>query len=314
MSTSLLPVIQTELNRYGLSIIFILGIIGNSFIIILFRKYRQNSCSMYFFWASIINNLYLLFAIPPTLYSINYGDLNSRSLIYCKLRYYLTNTLGQSARYFTILACIDRFILTTMNVRFQIFIQPTNVRYIMCIIFLFWHIFPIHILFSTTINNGRCNQFGLYYILHNIYLIIFVGFIPIILMSIFGYLTYRNVKQLQLRIHPISNHPIDDNQRESIIIRNRERELFYMVLGEVFIHVITILLYPFILLEISITTYMNVVKTIDRIRIENFIVTIATLMFFINIGSRYYIFFVMSKTFRKDFKKLLKLFYNRVIR
>ncbi|CAF5130943.1 unnamed protein product, partial [Rotaria sp. Silwood1] len=122
----LLPGIQPELNRYGLSMIFILGIIGNSFIIILFRKYRQNSCSMYFFWASIINNLYLLFAIPPTLYSINYGDLNSRSLIYCKLRFYLTNTLGQSARYFTLLACIDRFILTTMIVRFQIFIQPTN--------------------------------------------------------------------------------------------------------------------------------------------------------------------------------------------
>ncbi|CAF3428181.1 unnamed protein product [Rotaria sp. Silwood2] len=297
MSTSVLPVIQTELNRYGLSIILILGIIGNSFIIILFRKYRQNSCSMYFFWASIINNLYLLFAIPPTLYSINYGDLNSRSLIYCKLRFYLTNTLGQSARYCIILACIDRFILTTMNVYFQILIQPTNARYLMCIMFLFWHIFPIHILFSTTIINGRCNQFGLYYILHNIYLIIFVGFIPIILMSVFGYLTYRNVRQLQLRIQPISYSTV--NHRGSIITQSRERQLFYMVLGETFIHVITILLYPFILLEISITTYMGVVKSIDRIRIENFIVTIASLTFFINIGSRFYIFFVMSKTFRK---------------
>ncbi|CAF5029039.1 unnamed protein product, partial [Rotaria sp. Silwood1] len=97
MSTSLLPVIQSELNRYGLSIILILGIIGNSFIIILFTKCRQNSCSMYFFWASIINTLYLIFAILPTLYSITYGDLNSRSFIYCKLRFYLANTLSQSA-------------------------------------------------------------------------------------------------------------------------------------------------------------------------------------------------------------------------
>ncbi|CAF2627461.1 unnamed protein product [Rotaria sp. Silwood2] len=170
MSTSVLPVIQTELNRYGLSIILILGIIGNSFIIILFRKYRQNSCSMYFFWASIINNLYLLFAIPPTLYSINYGDLNSRSLIYYKLRFYLTNTLGQSARYCIILACINRLILTTMNAYFQIFIQPTNARYLICIIFLFWHLFPIHILFSTTIINERCNQFLVYIIFYIIFI------------------------------------------------------------------------------------------------------------------------------------------------
>ncbi|CAF0793868.1 unnamed protein product [Rotaria sordida] len=312
MSTSLLPVIQTELNRYGLSIIFIFGTIGNSFIIILFRKYRQKSCSMYLFWSSIINNLYLLLAIPPTLYSISYGDLNSRSLTYCKLRFYLTNTLGQSARYFVILVCIDRFILTTTNVHIRILFQPKNARYLMCITFLFWHIFPIHILFSTTIKDGRCNQFGLYYILHNIYLIIFVCFIPLILMSIFGYLTYRNVRRLQLRIQPI-DYPID-NHRENIIIRSRERELLYMVLGEVFIHIITILLYPFILLEIAITTYMGVLKSVDRIRIENFIVTIASVMFFINIGSRFYIFFVISKKFRKNFKKFFKLFCNRVIR
>ncbi|CAF4273800.1 unnamed protein product [Rotaria sp. Silwood2] len=131
-------------------------------------------------------------------------------------------------------------------------------------------------------------------------------------MGVFGYLTYRNVSQLQLRIQPI-RYPTDNN-RGSIITQSRERQLFYMVLGEAFIHVITILLYPFILLEISITTYMGEVKSIDRIRIENFIVTIASLTFFINIGSRFYIFFVMSKTFRKDFKKFVKLFCNRVIR
>ncbi|CAF4743260.1 unnamed protein product [Rotaria sp. Silwood2] len=150
---------------------------------------------MYFFWASIINNLYLLFAIPPTLYSINYGDLNSRSLIYYKLRFYLTNTLGQSARYCIILACINRLILTTMNAYFQIFIQPTNARYLICIIFLFWHLFPIHILFSTTIINER------------------------LLMGVLGYLTYRNVRQLQLRIQPI-RYPTDNN-RGSIITQSR---------------------------------------------------------------------------------------------
>lgn len=162
ISTNLLPAIQTELNRYGLSIILILGIIGNSWIIILFRRTRQKSCSMYLLWASVINNLYLIFAIPPTLYTLNYGDLNSRSIIYCKLRFYLTNTLGQTARYLIILACIDRYLITVNSVRFRNLTQSSTARYFIGFTFLFWHIFPIHIPILTTITNGRCSQFGLY--------------------------------------------------------------------------------------------------------------------------------------------------------
>jgi len=156
----------------------------------------------------------------------------------------------------------------------------------------FWHIFPIHLPVLTTIINGRCSQFGLYYILYYVYIIIFVCFIPIILMTIFGYLTYRNMRQLHLRIQPIDNH------RRNITVQSRDRDLLKMVLAEVIVHLITIFLYPLILLEIAITTYMGIVKSIDHIQIENFIMTIATLLFFINVGSRFYIFFVISKIFK----------------
>ena len=284
MSTSLLPVIQTELNRYGLSLILILGIIGNSWIIIIFRQHRQKSCSMYLLWASVINNLYLLFAIPPTIYTLSYGDLNSRSVIYCKLRFYLTHTLGQTARYFLILACIDRFILTTNTVRFRYLIQPSTARYFMILIFLFWHIFPIHIPVLTTIANGRCSQFGLYYIVYYVYVIVFVCFIPMILMTIFGYLTYYNMRQLHRRVQPIRT------REDFRTIENRDRDLLRMVLAEVIIHLLTTIGYPVILLEVAITTYLGMVKDIDRNRIENFITTIASLLLFINVGSRFYIF------------------------
>jgi len=114
-------------------------------------------------------------------------------------------------------------------------------------------------------------------------------FIPIILMAVFDYLTYRNMRQLHLRIQSIDNH------RRNITVQSRDRDLLKMVLTEV---IITIFLYPFILLEIAITTYMGVVKSIDHMQIENFIMTIATLLFFINVGSRFYIFFVISKIFK----------------
>jgi hypothetical protein len=57
MSTTLLPIIQAELNRYGLSMIFIFDIIGNTWTIILFSKNRQKSCPMYLLWASVIRGV-----------------------------------------------------------------------------------------------------------------------------------------------------------------------------------------------------------------------------------------------------------------
>lgn len=307
MSTSLLPTIQTELNRYGLSIIFAFGIIGNCWFIILFGRHQQKSCSMYLLWSSVINNIYLILAIPPTLYSLDYGDLNSRSLIYCKLRFYLTNTLGQTARYYIILACIDRYIITVNNVRFRFFTKPSTARYFMLFIFLFWHIATIHTPVLTTIMNGRCSQFGLYYIIYYVYLTLFVGLIPLILLSIFGYLTYYNMRQLHLRIQPFENN-------RQLAIQRRDRDLLIMVLFEVAVYIFTMLLYPFILLEIAVTTYMGIVKSTDRIRIENFIQTIASLLVFINIGSRFYIYFIISKPFRHDFQRFFKVLWNRVIK
>jgi hypothetical protein len=60
----------------------------------------------------------------------------------------------------------------------------------------------------------------------------------------------------------------------------------------------------------GIKTYMGVIKSTDRVRIENFIMTVASLLLFINDGSRFYIFFAVSKAFRKDFKQ----FWTRIIK
>jgi hypothetical protein len=60
-------------------------------------------------------------------------------------------------------------------------------------------------------------------------------FIPIILMAVFGYLTYRNMRQLHLRIQPIDNH------RRNITVQSRDRDLLKMVLAEVIVHLISVI-------------------------------------------------------------------------
>lgn len=310
MSTALLTIIQTELNRYGLSIILVLGMIGNTALIVIFLRQQQRSCALYFIWASVINNIYLLFAIPPTLYSLTYGDLNGRSLVYCKLRFYLTHTLGQTARYIIILACFDRYAMTTSyHVRFRFLLRPSTARYLIISVAVVWHLLPIHIPIHTTIVQGRCTQIGIYYIIHYIYIIIFVCFVPILLMGVLGYLTYRNLRQLHSRIQPV---PQQADRTHNI--RTRDRELLVMALAEVFVHVATMLLYPFVLLEISITTYIGLAKGVDRLRIENFLFNVASILFFISLGSRFYTFVLVSSAFRRDSKRCVIHVYERVVR
>ena len=58
MSSSVLPTIQVQLNRYGYSIFMVLGNIGNTFIAIIFSQQRQNACSIYLLTSAIVNMVY----------------------------------------------------------------------------------------------------------------------------------------------------------------------------------------------------------------------------------------------------------------
>ncbi|CAF3592161.1 unnamed protein product [Rotaria socialis] len=61
MSTSILPVMQSQLNLYGYSICLTLGNIGNIFIVIIFKQRCTNACSIYLMSSAITNSLYLTF-------------------------------------------------------------------------------------------------------------------------------------------------------------------------------------------------------------------------------------------------------------
>jgi hypothetical protein len=91
MSSSVLPLLQVQLNRYGLPLILILGNIGNVFITVLFSQRRRNSCSIYLWWAAVMNSAFITFNIPVSLYSTEYRNPTLDSLAFCKIRLYLSH-------------------------------------------------------------------------------------------------------------------------------------------------------------------------------------------------------------------------------
>ncbi|CAF2081706.1 unnamed protein product [Rotaria magnacalcarata] len=125
-------------------------------------------------------------------------------------------------------------------------------------------------------------------------------FFPSILMTIFGYLAYRQVKQLGTRIRPSRNN------QNRFIVRRSDRELLLIIFTQVFIYVISTMLYFAITLEILITYSSNINKSIERIQIESFIMSFTLFLIHMNHAANFYIYVLVSNGFRHDFKKLIK--------
>jgi hypothetical protein len=297
----MLSTIQNQLILYGSSISAILGNIGNLFIVLIFLRQRQNPCTIYIMSAAIVNSLYVTYYLLISVFPMNYRDGTLSELAACKLIIYTSNVLGQLPRTMIILACVDRFMITHNRATFRAFSTPKRAKWIVFFSVIFCLLFTIHIPIMTTISNGQCGRFGIYLTIYYAYMILVVGIIPPVLMGIFGYLTYRNMRQMHVRVQPIVRNRIDTNHS----IRRLDRDLLIIVISEVLVYVITTTLFPLILLEMLISQYVISNKSAQHLQIEIFIVNIALVLLTLNDSIPFYIYLISSKSFRRDFKQLI---------
>ncbi|CAF0736907.1 unnamed protein product [Adineta steineri] len=282
MSSATLTTIQTQITLYANSIVVILGDIGNIFIIIIFLRQHQNTCSMYLISAAIFNTFYLTFNRLVQIYPFYYRDETIRAFFLCKIRSYLPTVIGQIAKTMVVFACIDRYLITSEHANFRAFSTPKRAKYFILFSIIFWTLFSSHIAIMSTITNGQCSTSGTYSTIFSIFVIIFIGSLPPITMGICVYLTYRNMKRIHCRIQRVINN--------------------------------TTSLYPLILVETMITTYTMPNKSAQHLQIETFILNIAYLLLFVNSGVPFYIYLLLSKSFRRDFKQLFIYIYRKLTR
>jgi hypothetical protein len=310
MSSSTLATIQTQLIVYGYSILMILGNIGNTFIIILFHRNRQNPCSIYLSSSALMNIVYLTMYFCEQVFPFNYTDGTIRALLVCKLYIYILIAFGQTAKTVLVLACIDRFLITNDRASLRAFSTPKKAKYLICFSIIFWFLFSIHIPIMITIVNGRCTALHVYSIFYSIYSAITVVLIPSITLGVFGYLSYRHLRKLGRRIQPTGNDGNDANN----FIRRRDRDLLVLVISEVIVYVMTTFLYPSILLEMVISQYIIPNKSVQYLQTETFIYTISVLLLFLNCSAPFYTYFIASKSFRRDFQQLIINIYQKLRR
>jgi hypothetical protein len=306
MSSSILSTIQNQLNLYGYPIFAILGNIGNVLLVIHFSRQRQNACTIYIISSAIGNCVYLICCCLIQVFPVDYNDKTLNAFAQCKLRIYALNVIGQIPKTMIVLASIERFMMTNKRATIRAFCTLKRAKCLIFFSIIFWFLFNIHIPIMQTIISGKCVKVGIYSTIYTVYVIIFVGSIPTIIMSIFGYLTYRNMKQVHVQSMGHTRIYVKNS------IRRLDRDLLIIVISEVLVYIVTATLFPLILLEMMISRYVISNKSVQYSQLESFILTIAYFLLFINSAIPFYIYLMASKSFSRDFKQLIINGYRKL--
>jgi hypothetical protein len=229
--TTQLQYIMQQLNIYaGLSIL-ILGVIGNILNVIIFANvktaFAKNSCSFYFVATALTNLLCLLIGLLAKVLASGSGiDPTVSSSAFCRFRSFFMNTAPLISTNFTCLAAITQFLVTSRHIHYRQKINSRFIRWTILMTILFWTFHGILYLILYNINLPSttsmlvCNSINtvlkqyMIWMSHNV--LIFVA--PVLILVVFGYLTYRNIMSLNFATSNRQRAPGKRIQRQLTVV------------------------------------------------------------------------------------------------
>lgn len=204
--------LQTISNYLSLVLNFVtllLGTIGGACNLITFTspRLRQSASAFYLMGMTIFQIVSIVFIVPTRMALDNFhNDFENRSVIFCKIRYYLVLTLPELATFYLLLTFIDRYVATSTNAWMRSWSQLRVARRLSHVVLTAGPVRNIHVLVFLGIYNGKCqvNPTGAYIIFLTIYLLLVVIALPYTLMFVLAVMTVINTRRSQQRVLPAS--------------------------------------------------------------------------------------------------------------
>lgn len=295
------------LFRYVGLFIWLFGIVGNVLTILTLtstKQFRSNTLSVFVIVISAIN----IFILAPHVGLIvlsTFLDFSPRSTYtsWCKVYAYIYYSSVYISIALLAVATIDRWLSTSRSVQLRSFSSIRNARIMIGSVILFFifllipHPIYSEILFDPTRNSTKCDRpDGIYRIYVNYGLVIFVHAIPITIMIVFSYLTYRHLSTV--------NH----NQRpRGITMKHR---INIQMTRTLFIQIILFLIFiiPNWIITILYPTFIATIiqRSAERIAIEMLANNLSMLLYCGSFADTFYIFLIVAPTFRRNVKLLLR--------
>ncbi|UJR13138.1 hypothetical protein I4U23_000162 [Adineta vaga] len=302
--------LSTDLVLYYLIPIYIIGILGNIFNVIIFSRHtlRLNRCSQYFIGMSIAQIIFFnsLAITRIIIYSTGY-DLGRTISILCKIRNYPFVFGMGLMRQFLCLISIDRWIATTKNANIRRLSSPRTIRGLIIGSTLFWLLFSIHAPIGYQISQTRgCTNlsnpdYALFYAIQ----ITVSAIVPFIIMVVFSILTLRNIRSPHfIQIAAQNTVPsvvvvVAKPVPQSIHRRRREMQLIKLSLLQVIFYVFLSMIGTINPLYSVLTNSQT--KTSDQNAIDAFVNNTSLLLIYTYSAITFILYTLASKTFRKQF-------------
>ncbi|CAF1258120.1 unnamed protein product [Adineta ricciae] len=303
MSAASAPaLIQTAITQYVFPIIVVFGNFGNLCMIAVYmqKKFRTNSCAIYLIASSFCCLISVNWSIIPLVTAINDYDLVNKSLAFCRIRGYLLQVSGQCIRYFLVLRCVDRYVLSSAHVSIRAFSRPRIAYLVVAITVIIWSVLSAQLLIWESIEAGRCGIYGLFGQIFTIYVIVFVALLPLCFMIILGILLMKNLRQSRTQVRPTHNNANGNR------LNQRDASLRRLVLTEALVYIICTFMFPIVQIYAQATASMTSNKSTQQKQIEAFLNFFAqSLLLYLNYSTTFYIYVAVSKSFRNEVKKIV---------
>ncbi|UJR28047.1 hypothetical protein I4U23_009303 [Adineta vaga] len=309
----ILNLISQQLNIYWGSFMFIFGIIGAVWNIFIFRHHtlRSSSYCTYLLFGSIASLIQISFSLSDRIIDGGFQiHWTATSTLWCKVRYYVAQCASLNALSCLVFSAIDRFFSTCDEIKWRRLNSVFVAKRICLFTNLFWMILAIPTLIypksiQITSNQYACQNTSVIWgmIITFVFNLCCYGMFPWILMSLFGFLTWKNLCQIH---HRRIGHTSSTIQTRKARIDDQLASMLYL---QIIICILSSI--PFCTQSVYYSLTQTIDKSAYRQAQEYLFLQIARLAFYFNYISMFYVNYLSSAIFRQISKEVRKNLFKR---
>ena len=284
--------------------LYVLGNIGNIFIILIFlqKTWRKNVCVFYLLICLLLDSMCINSTILGSIFINGFAiDLTNSSVIFCKIYNYLLLSLPTLSATILILASIDRLLISSQNVETRLYSSRRLAYLLISTNTVLWSIFFFHVLikfdlqqFTPSASTCLFNTLEFY---NNFltYSMLTINVLLFVLMIVLSVLSFQNVRHIR---------SIPRRQRQTIrTMRKKDFQLLRCLLAKNIIY-LTCDSVLFVYFIYSCIPKSQIQTSWDEDR-DTFIFNVGSLIYQIPSCAGFYTYIVLSKAFRQSFKRLI---------
>ena len=303
MTTVTLTGIGSKVTIYAGSVLFSLGFTGNIVTIYVLRSTRRSPLTFILIALSIANCISLCVGLLNRVVVTSIGiDPTLLSPEWCRLRVFIGQTAVLLCQSCSCLASINCFLSSCRQVRWRRFVSLSVSRWSVFIAVVVWIIHGLFnpLLTELLIATGKSRSCTLTSAIASSYTGFFIrpiliGFGPISILSTFGILTHRNLKQMH------SKH------------RTERFTISKMLLYQMIANCIGTAPYGIFYMYQSMTSAIRMKTAVERAQ-ENAVLDFINIIFYMPQSSPLYVYYFSSKVFKAQVKAFFPCLRGRSIR